>query len=512
MTPAIPVSSLLSSTPSVLSAGGNPLSPNAVFLTSDPSIPPGTVQAFSSAAAVSAWFGPNANETALANLYFTGNTLAQTLPSVLYFAQYNTAAVAGYLRGGSFGSTAFSASGITGLSGILTVSIDGVSHVTGSINLSAATGYSNAAGIIQTALQAGTPSTTATVTYDTLRNAFVITSSTTGATSAVLFPATDSLVTGLQLTAATGAVQSAGSAAGVPATIMNNVVAQQQNWVTFTTVFDPDAGAEPPTNKLALASWVTSASPAGKERFAYIAWDSDTSIYNGTAAGSFGALIAAGNYTGVCPIADTASGAIAAFICGTTACLNTSQENGRISYAYKQSALLTPQVTSATVAANLKTNGYNWYGQYNEASNSFNWFQQGTVSGAWDFLDEYINQILMNSDFRLALAEYQTSANSTPYNAQGYATIRSVLKDPIDKYLAFGAIQPNVPLTQSQAAQVNTAAGVKIDSVLSTVGWYLQILPASGTARQNRTSPPMTFWYTDGGSIQSINMAAIDVQ
>jgi uncharacterized protein YcgL (UPF0745 family) len=77
--------------------------------------------------------------------------------------------------------------------------------------------------------------------------------------------------------------------------------------------------------------------------------------------------------------------------------------------------------------------------------------------------------------------------------------------------LNFGAIRTDVPLSESQAAQVNTAAGLKVDTTINTQGYYLQILPASAQVRQNRQSPPMTLWYTDGGSIQYINLASIDI-
>ncbi len=95
MTPAIPVNSLLSSVPSVLGTGGNPLSPNGLILTSDQSIPYGTVASFPSATAVSNWFGPNANITKMAGIYFSGYTLAESLPNVLFVAQLNPAAIAG---------------------------------------------------------------------------------------------------------------------------------------------------------------------------------------------------------------------------------------------------------------------------------------------------------------------------------------------------------------------------------------------------------------------------------
>ncbi|WP_408872054.1 DUF3383 family protein [Gluconobacter sp. DsW_056] len=53
-----------------------------------------------------------------------------------------------------------------------------------------------------------------------------------------------------------------------------------------------------------------------------------------------------------------------------------------------------------------------------------------------------------------------------------------------------------------------------IASTLQTRGWYFQ--PNASTApaadRVARTSPPCKFWYTDGQSVQSINLASVEVQ
>jgi hypothetical protein len=48
--------------------------------------------------------------------------------------------------------------------------------------------------------------------------------------------------------------------------------------------------------------------------------------------------------------------------------------------------------------------------------------------------------------------------------------------------------------------------------VLSTTGYYLQILDPGAIVRGGRGSPKCTLWYTDGGSVQKINLASIDVQ
>jgi Protein of unknown function (DUF3383) len=498
---SIPASQLVSVQPGVLGAGGNPLSLNGVFLTTDPSVPIGTVASFADAQDVATFFGPSAPETIAANIYFAGFTGRNTAPGEILFAQYNTAAVAGYERGGSLSGVALGV--IQGLSGTITVALDGVSTVSGSINLASASSFSNAAALIQTALQAGTPTNTATVTYDSIRAAFVITSSTTGNSSSVGFPATDSLTTGLLLTAATGAVLSPGAAIAVPAALMNSIVAQTQNWFTFTTVGEPLIAV-----KEAFAAWVQTTDDAYK----YVVSDSDVTALSANASATFGAIVKAAGYDGVVVIYDPTSGELAAFEMGTTASIDPTETNGRITFAYKSQAGLAASVTDATSAQNLIGNGYNFYGAYATANQAFTFYQPGQMAGQWQWDDAYTNQRIINSALQLALVELLANTKSVPYTNLGYNLIRAACLDPINQALAFGAIQPGVTLSAAQAAEVNTAAGVKIDTTLSTVGWYLQILDPGSIVRGQRGSPKCTFWYTDGGSVQKINLASIDVE
>jgi Protein of unknown function (DUF3383) len=498
---SIPASQLVSVQPGVLGAGGNPLSLNGVFLTGDTSVPIGTVASFADAQDVAAFFGPSAPETDAANIYFSGFTGRNTAPGEILFAQYNTTAVAGYERGGSLSGVPLTT--IQGLSGTITIALDGVSTVSAAINLASASSFSNAAALIQTGLQAGSPSNTATVTYDSVRAAFVITSSTTGNSSSVAFPTTDSLTTGLSLTAATGAVLSPGAAIAVPAALMNSIVAQTQNWFTFTAVSEPVIAT-----KEAFAAWVQTQD----DTYKYVQSDSDVTALSPDASASFGAIVKAANYDGVIVIYDPTGGALAAFEMGTTASIDPTETNGRITFAYKSQAGLAASVTDATSAQNLIGNGYNFYGAYATANQAFTFYQPGQMAGQWQWDDAYTNQRIINSALQLALVELLANTKSVPYTNLGYNLIRAACLDPINQALAFGSIQPGVTLSAAQAAEVNTAAGVKIDTTLSTVGWYLQILDPGSIVRGQRGSPKCTFWYTDGGSVQKINLASIDVE
>jgi hypothetical protein len=489
---SIPASQLVSVQPGVVGTGGSPLSLNSVFLTNDGSIPIGSVQPFPTALAVSNWFGATSPEALLANVYFNGFDGSNIKPGNLFFAQYNAAAVAAYLRGGVISGLSLTA--LKALTGTLSVTVDGTVKTSSAINLSAATSFSNAATIIAAAFTGGPA-----VTYDSQRGAFVVTSTTTGAASTIGI-GSGTIAAGLMLTAATGAVLSQGAVAAVPSTFLNALTQVTQNWACFMTVFEPVIA-----DKMLFAAWVN----AQNQRYAYVCWDSDVTVTQSGNTTGFGPQVAAANYNGVIPVYPAADKA--AFICGMTASIDFTQRNGRITYAYKGQSGLSADVTDPTIAANLIANGYNFYGAYATANQAFTFLQPGSTPGVWKWIDAYINQIYLNAQFQLALMTLMSASKSLPYNTLGYGLIVAACMDPINQGLNFGSIRAGVPLSAQQAASVNMAAGVPIDQSLTNQGYYLQVLPASAQVRGLRQSPPCTFWYLDGGSIQKINLASIDV-
>lgn len=577
----IPASQLVNVIPSVLSPGGNPLSLNAVFLTESTRVPVGTVQAFAALEDVQDFFGPSSIEATLAGVYFNGFSNASSLPSVLYFAQYNDAAVGAYLRSGSFEGVTLAA--LQELSGTLIVVINGRTVTTANIDLSIASSFSNAAQIVQNALQAaGTlfsglgqiddgsapgagntltitvvnsgalalgdtvtlpgvaPNTTitafltgtggigtytvsgaaqeiangactvasaATASYDSQLAAFRINSPTTGDASTIAY-ATGTLAAGLKLQAAQAAVLSQGADAATPADFMPTVVLATQNWATFMTCFEPDTD-----DKLAFAQWVQTT----QSRYAYVAWDSDATILVGDAPASFGAQCVAAEYDGIFPIyepaTDAGNGRKAAFVCGTVASIDFETPNGRITFAYKGQAGLVADVTDASTANFLIANGYNFYGAYATAADRFVMLQRGSTPGAWGWFDSYVNQVWLNAALQLAFLNLLTQINSIPYNTEGYALLRQAANDPAQQGLINGVIQPGVTLSNSQRAIVNSAAGgLNIADALQNNGYYLLISDMPPAERPTRESPPMTFWYTDGGSIQKVELSSINVQ
>lgn len=603
---SIPASADVGVQPGVLSAGGSPLSLNAILATQSTRPPIGSrgpiPVSFPNAAAVGAYFGLNSVEYTLALVYFSGFTNCTALPGKMFVAQYTESAVGGYLRSGSWLNAALTT--LQALSGVLTLAIDGMTVVSSNVNLSSASSFSNAAALIQAGLQAvggiwsgtatlvdssevmtvvstvsgqlyiGAPvtgvdipvgttvtsfgtyttmagtgtvnlsqaatatvgsaeavtsSSNATVSYDAILGAFSIVSGTTGATSSVAFPTTNSFSTGLLLTQAAGAIVSLGAAAQTPGGFFSAMVAQTQNWVTLYTAWEPTTN-----EKVAFSAAVNAASPAGNERFIYAGETTEVAITEGPAPSSYPVLTAANNgrvalYSEAptvladgTVVGDT-YGKLAAFIAGSIASINWAAKNGRITFKYRNNSQLVPSVVDLTIADNLDANGGNlaangtsYYAAVATANKQFQYLRQGGISGEWDWIDAYVVQIYLNSQLQLSLLELLTMINAAPYAPIGYGEIRAAFTDPINEALNNGSIVPGVVLSGSQIAAFNAAVGGtaagSAANTLFTQGWYLQILDPGAQARTNRTTPNMTFWYTDGGAIQSINLASIDVQ
>ena len=157
-----------------------------------------------------------------------------------------------------------------------------------------------------------------------------------------------------------------------------------------------------------------------------------------------------------------------------------------------------PDVVNQTIYNNLVANGYNCYAAFATANDQFTFLADGSITGPFEWADSYIDQIWLNNQFQLALMVLLTNVKSSRITQVGYAMITAALMDPINQGLNFGAFRPGVTLSQAQIAEVNNAAGKKIDDMLSTQGWFLQVKDASPQVRAARGSPPCTFWYMDG--------------
>lgn len=571
----VPASYFVSVNPGVIGSGGNPLSLNGVILTQNLLLSTAKVQSFSSAAAVSNFFGPASAEYTAAQTYFLGYDNSTVKPGTLYFAPYNLAARSAWLQSGSLAGMTLAQ--LQALNGMLVITVDGTTYESNTINLSAASSFSAAATTITSAF-----SPHLTCTWNSINSTFQFSSTTTGTSSTIgyaegtegtattctttgtnltiggtvtgsfnvgdIVEGTDTtntipqntvivsqtsgtpggagvyvishaatpgnltsctvsgfdyngaLAVGLAITPATGAILSQGAALDTPATAMANVILNTQNWVDFTTMWEPTLA-----NKELFAVWTN----AQNQRYAYIAWDTDAqAVVNGSTT-CFGAVCKALAYDGVVPVYNTL--ALAVFVLGAVASINNAQENGRITAAYKSQSGFAPTVTDQQTLTNLIANGYSAYATVATANTGFSYFYNGQLSGKWKWLDTFVDQVYLNSQFQLALLTLLTQVDSIPYNQPGYDLISAAMADPIAAAINFGAIRQGVTLSALQVAEVNSAAGKNVAPIIFQQGYYLQVLDPGAQVRGNRGTPVINFWYADGGCIQNITLASIDI-
>ncbi len=497
-------------TPEVLSTGGGGTTLAGVVLSEQALAPLGTLLSFTSANDVGDYFGEDTLIYEGAVEYFGGIQGMSSLPGVLYVLGYNASVASAWLLGS--GLSGLTLPQLQAISGTLIIDVDGTVNTSSSFNLSSATSFTQAATTILAAFT--TPNFS--LVWNAQAGEFQVTSNSTGLSSSVAY-ATGTAAAALGLAASNGGTISLGAIAATPAAAMAQLLTLQRNWGGFTTDFEPVTAT-----KLAFSQWASGTN----SQYAYAGYDSDS---NATESGSTTTWLAetiAAGYAGTIPswgglyTSNNPAFLSAMMVLSWMASLNFQQQNGRTELAFRSpNAGLVPSVTTDAVYTALVTNGYNAYGEFASNSEQDEWYFTGNVTGPFDWASSYVNQIWLNSNIQASLKTLLRNVPSLPYNATGYALIEETLAGgtgntggPIQQALNFGAIRTGVPLSTTQIASLITAIGTDVSQQLMSQGYYLQIQPASPSARAARTSPPMTLWYLDGGSIQQLNIASINVQ
>lgn len=378
--------------------------------------------------------------------------------------------------------------------------------------------YVTSSAQIAVAAEAMTGQATApTVVFDSVSGAFVITSGITGAPSTSAF-ATGTLAASLFLTQATGATLSQGAAATTPGTFMDSIVNNvTTNWASVFTAFDPDNGSGN-TQKLAFAAWTNKVAP----RYLYLDWDTDITATGAVpATSSQGYIINVQNkYSGTALIYEPVDLNHAPFVAGAIAAIDFDVTGGRTDLAYRTQTGLGAAVTSQAAAFNLGGNpqaeddfgnGYNFVGFFSLPKQTSINFQRGTVSGPYQWIDSYVNQIWLSAQFQSVAYNYMLTVRSFPYTPAGYSNFELAMQGVIDAGLNFGAYAGGVTLSPAEIVAVNTQAGANIATTLQTQGYYFQVLDPGPTVRQSRGSPIVRFWYVDEGSVQSLTIGSESV-
>ena len=230
---SINASYLVSLTPRVLSGGSADLETNGMVLTSTYLVPTSApAMSFTSAKAVADVFGAASPEAKFAQQYFTGLTNQAQAPKALIVGLNMQTEMAAWIQSAPITATLSELKAVS--DGALTINIDGSPVTATGIDLSEAQSLSEVATTVAAKL------TGTTGAYNSDLNAFIFTTSKTGATASVGYATSGTggtdLSSMLGLTQAAGAVLSPGVAAMTPAQNLDAIVAVTANWSQFTTL------------------------------------------------------------------------------------------------------------------------------------------------------------------------------------------------------------------------------------------------------------------------------------
>ncbi|WP_338805111.1 DUF3383 domain-containing protein [Xenorhabdus griffiniae] len=481
----IPASDIVSVLPGVVGTGGNPLALNAIFITkSTPSAMLG-VKAFGSPEQVSEIFGTKSPEYEAAQVYFAGFVGSTTRPETLYIASMVTTNQAAKLVGSKVPIRDFNH-----IPQGLELDIDGKRQVV-IITPAEIKSYSALAEAVSASLaKAGI------CKYDVTSRTFAIEGAKKGAGGTISFGSGD-LAEYMGLTEEAGAQKNDGINADTIDELMPRITKSVTNFVSIMAISDFSSD-----EKLAISKWVT----LQNDRYVHVLYSSGDLV----ALEAISSAIFESDIGGTCLMyGDHTHGA---FACTYAASLNFNELSGRATFAFRRQEGLTPTVTDKALADELLRLRFNFYGAYGTANDRFIFVNQGSISGKFNWLDSYVNQVFLNSQLQLALMTMLTSFKSIPYNETGKAIHRAALKDPIDQMLRFGGIQRGVVLSEQQKKQINVEAGFDAAAQIQAEGWCVVIDDTPAQTRGLRKSMPLKFWYADGGSVQRVELPSINVQ
>lgn len=506
----IPMQNIIGANSNVISpANASGFMPQGLLLTKNALLPTGAVMSFTSQSAVGAYFGTATgqfSEYVNAGIYFTADINTTNTPPSILIARYTDDATAPYIRGSKLLSTDIS--NFTSITaGTLTVQFGGVSKTATSIDTSSCTNFVQVAQVIETALRVQI--STATCTFSSITNSFTISNGVVDTTVQTITDSGSVAVAMKITTANSGSVTlSQGTPAMTPVEVMDNIIQQTTNFISFTNNFAIDAD---PTFAVIkeFATWVGQQN----NKFIFMSWSLDadlgvlpqvnTTVAYNLANNGYGTISPTGQITFNVPISLSYSNID--YVCGqigTGASIRYENLNSVISFANKTYAGITPLATTQTQYDALSLNGCNFYGKFATRGNQYIWSENGSVGGVFLWLDNIYNQAWLEDAVQVAEANLLSSIGKLSFN--DLSLLQSVIISTMAQGINNGVIQKGSIFDAQQTARLIAEAGLDITSALTNNGYYVQIPTPTPAMRANRTLVPVNIWYSNGSAVLKI--------
>jgi len=403
-------------------------------------------------------------------------------------------AQAGKLLGATSVSNQVSAyTGIT--SGGFDISIDGTNRQISAINLSGAANMAAVASTIQTRLQAALASTTCT--WDATKNRFVITSPTTGSSSAVLFgaaptaagPPTDiSALLGLQ------AVQGARTVQGIA---IESITAA----LTATRLADPAWYGFALPSASTLVNWQDAMAYGQSVKAKCWVTTPDANCYDSNTTADLMSYAKSHTYDHAFVIySNTAYAAVSA--AAREQVVDVTQTNAFITLNGKQ---LVGIPTEDQLSLGQVVNIRNKYGNVNVNFAGLNMLYGGQM-GSGQFSDEVFGLDAFASDYQNAIATaILTTPTKIAQTDKGAAYLLGAGAGICEQYVRNGFCAPGTWTSAPIDGLVNTGDFLK-DGYRQLVG---KVAAQSVSDRANRIAPPITVILKGAGAFHSAAVTVI---
>lgn len=436
-----------------------------------PLVPIDSVLEFANAAAVAAYFGSESQEAARARFYFAYVDPSGNTPNKISFARF--AATIGT-------PTVYGAPGVAQLSqlasisaGTLTLILDGVETVISGVDLSGSASFAVIGAALQTAIRDSGVATlaNATVTYDALRQNFVITTGTAGPGRLEIGGDTgmpNDLSGPLAVAPViSGSIVSPGTNPTSPSAALNASVSRSDNFGTFCFMS--------PFASLADRVAVAQANAAFNVRFmmlhrvttaevptlgpAMIGIASQGAVHVDPTNGEFPEML---------PMA-------------VAAAINYDRPNSSVNFMFRQNsgAALSATVFDDTQADEFDRLRINYVGETQNSGRKIAFFMLGNLGGGLEAITAmgvHVNEQWLKSEMIAGLGNLLLSQGRVPANASGRSLIMSVALGIINQAQTNGVISIGKDLTDNQRAFViQVSADPRAPIQVSSDGYWLDV-------------------------------------
>ena len=446
---------------------------------------------FTTASQVGDYFGVNSAEYSYAGYYFKGYSGQVGVAKLLWIGRWVDDAQGAYIRGNKLNPTTTLTALKAIKAGAITFTFNSSTQALTALDFSGASSLSACATILQTALSASIAG--ATVTYSSLTQSFTAQAPAGDGSTNVGYCTTGTLATLLKMTSETLAVLSQGITAQTPAENWQAMVRQTRNWACGCKLWEIEAS--PFAESIADCEWFN----AQNGDYAYAPYSSTLAT-----ALAFKSVVSDAEYANVFvnySLANFVAGQV-----GALAAVGYSERAARISLTNKSYSGITPLVTDDTTYDLLVAAKINFYGRFQSRNDTFNFAEEGWLTGDWLYLENLYNNIWVADQLQIRQANVLSSSKVLPYTDIGYQSITAALNTvgglAQNNFVAEAGNVFSAEITQ----KLNNEAGFDLAGALTQQGYYGWVIPATYDERVSRSPVKGYFYYTNGGNIGKITI------